>query len=106
LSPRKEISIPGDDSELVRPDGLAVRRRRHDRGWSPRDLVVAIETASINSSGLRRSLTPNELKAIEEQGEQISYDQLLLLADGLDCDPVDLIAEGELSGRRSERRIN
>jgi len=106
LSPRKKIPADSDGQKLVRPDGLAIRRRRHDNGWSPRELVVAIETASLNSSGLRRSLTPSQLKAIEEQGERISYDQLLLLADGLDCDPVDLIAEGELSSRRARGRMN
>ena len=77
---RKSTPADSDSEKLVRPDGLAVRRRRHDNGWSARELVVAIETASFNSSGLRRSLTPNQLKAIEEQGERISYDQLLLLA--------------------------
>ncbi len=93
-------------AELVLLDGLAVRRRRHDRGWSPRNLADAIEAACFESSGLRRSLTPNLLKAIEEQGERISYEQLLLLADGLDCDPVDLIAEGELSSRRGRKRLH
>jgi ribosome-binding protein aMBF1 (putative translation factor) len=84
-----------DNLRLVRPDGLSVRRRRHDHGWSPRALVAAIELASIHASGLRRTLTPNLLKAIEEQQEPIRYEQLLLLADGLGCDPVDLLAEGE-----------
>ncbi len=84
-----------DDLRLVLPDGLSVRRRRHDHGWSPRALVAAIELASINASGLRRTLTPNLIKAIEEQREPIRYEQLLLLADGLGCDPVDLLAEGE-----------
>lgn len=106
MSPRKEVTASRDGPKLVRPDGLAIRRRRHDNGWSPRELVVAIETASINASGLRRSLTPSQLKAIEEQGERISYDQLLLLADGLDCDPADLIAEGEFSNQRADRRMN
>ena len=32
--------------------------------------------------------------------ERISYEELLLLADGLDCDPSDLIAEGEMSSQR------
>ncbi len=105
--PRRAPSrFESPDLELIRPDGLAVRRRRHDRGWSPRDLATAIETASVNSSGLRRSLTPNQLNAIEEQGERIPYDELLLLADGLGCDPVDLVAEGEFSSRRGQRRIN
>ena len=106
MPPRKKAAAEADDSPLVRPDGLAVRRRRHDNGWSPRELVIAIEAASFKSSGLRRSLTPSQLKAIEEQGERIPYDQLLLLADGLDCDPVDLIAEGEFSSRRTHRRMN
>jgi transcriptional regulator with XRE-family HTH domain len=85
-----------DIQRLVRLDGLAVRRRRHDQGWSPRDLVRAIEIACFRTSGLRRSLTPNQIEAIEERAERISYESLLLLADGLDCDPSDLIAEGEL----------
>ncbi len=94
------------DADLSRPvrlDGLAVRRRRHDHGWSPRDLVFAIEQASFVASGLRRTLTPNQIQAIEEREEQISYDELLLLADGLACDPSDLIAEGEMSSRRRGR---
>jgi hypothetical protein len=93
-------SIDDDMQRLVRPDGLAVRRRRHDHGWSPRQLVLAIAEASFNSSGLRSTLTPNQIEAIEERAERISYGALLLLADGLDCDPVDLLAEGELSSRR------
>lgn len=91
---------------LVRLDGLAVRRRRHDRGWSPRALVGAIEEASFNASGLRRTLTPNQIEAIEERAERISYEELLLLADGLDCDPSDLIAEGEMSSQRPGRRLH
>lgn len=92
-----------DLSRAVQLDGLAVRRRRHDHGWSPRDLVFAIEQASFVASGLRRTLTPNQIQAIEEREEPISYDELLLLADGLACDPSDLIAEGEMSSRRRGR---
>jgi hypothetical protein len=106
LPPAKKKQADSDGQQLVRPDGLSVRRRRHDKGWSPRELVAAIETASFDSSGLRRTLKPNQLKAIEEQGERIPYDQLLLLADGLDCDPVDLIAEGEFSTRQATRRTS
>jgi transcriptional regulator with XRE-family HTH domain len=84
-------------------DGLSVRRRRHAHGWSPRDLVAAIEAASVHSSGHRRSLSPNQIEAIEERAERIPYELVLLLADGLDCDPVDLIAEGELSSRPASR---
>ena len=93
-------------SDLVLLDGLSVRRRRHAHGWSPRELVVAIETASRNSTGLGRSLSPNQIEAIEERAERIPYELVLLLADGLDCDPIDLIAEGELSSRRPGPRLN
>jgi transcriptional regulator with XRE-family HTH domain len=106
LPPPRKITADTDGQRLLRPDGLAVRRRRHDNGWSARELAIAIESASFRASGLRQTLTPNQLKAIEERDERISYDQLLLLADGLDCDPVDLIAEGELSSRRTARRLN
>ncbi len=92
-----------DLARRVRLDGLAVRRFRHDHGWSPRDLVAAIADASFAASGLRRTLTPNQIQAIEEREEQITYDELLLLADGLACDPSDLIAEGEMSSRRRGR---
>lgn len=85
----------------MQPDGLAVRRRRHDHGWSPRDLVAAIENACFVASGLRRSLTPNQIQGIEERAERISYASLLLLADGLDCDPIDLLATG--AARRAAR---
>lgn len=98
---------PGDElTRLVQPDGLAIRRRRHDHGWSPRELVLAIERASMNASGLRRTLTPNQIEAIEERAERISYDSLLLLADGLDCDPVDLLAATEMRGPRRNTLLN
>ncbi|MBW1884257.1 MAG: helix-turn-helix domain-containing protein [Deltaproteobacteria bacterium] len=91
---------PGEEMKrLVQPDGLTVRRRRHERGWSLRDLVLAIESACFSASGLRRTLTPNQIEAIEERAERISYDSLLLLADGLDCDPADLLAPEKLNGR-------
>lgn len=105
MPPHRPVEIDADGQDFVRLDGLSVRRRRHDNGWSPRDLVVAIETASFNSTGLRRSLSPNRLKAIEEQGESVPYAELLLLADGLDCDPADLIAEGEFSSQRSAEQL-
>jgi transcriptional regulator with XRE-family HTH domain len=95
-----------DEARLVRLDGLTVRRRRHDRGWSPRELVGAIAEACFAASGLRRTLTPNQIQAIEEREEPISYAELLLLADGLQCDPSDLIAKGELSSRRPQNRLH
>lgn len=95
-----------DVQRLVRLDGLTVRRRRHDQGWSPRQLVNAIEEASFVASGLRRTLTPNQIQAIEEREERISYADLLLLSDGLACDPSDLIAEGEMSSTPRRRRLH
>ena len=95
-----------DELKLVRLDGLAVRRRRHDNGWSARQLVQAIEEASFNASGLRRTLTPNQIQAVEEREERVAYDELLLLCDGLACDPSDLIAEGELSSTRRGRMLH
>ncbi len=93
-------------SDLVLLDGLSVRRRRHALGWSSRDLVVAIESASFASTGLKRTLSPSQIQSIEERGERIPYEQVLLLAGGLDCDPIDLIAEGELSSRPSQLRTH
>ena len=94
---------PAPSPDLVLLDGLSVRRRRHAHGWSPRDLVQAIENASLQASGRRRTLSPNQIEAIEERAERIPYELVLLLADGLDCDPVDLIAAGELSSRPTRR---
>lgn len=93
MPPRSSSDSDLESQRLVRPDGLAVRRRRHDRGWSHRDLVRAIEQASIQASGQRRTLTPNQIEAVEERAERIPYASLLLLADGLDCDPSDLVAD-------------
>ena len=105
--PLKTMPPPdSDELKLVRLDGLAVRRRRHDNGWSARQLVQAIEEASFNASGLRRTLTPNQIQAVEEREERVAYDELLLLCDGLACDPSDLIAEGELSSTRRGRMLH
>jgi hypothetical protein len=82
-----------DEKQLVRPDGLSIRRRRHERSWAPRDLVDAIGKASIVATGLRETITPNLLQGIEEQNEPIPYTTLRMVARGLDCDPVDILAE-------------
>lgn len=82
-----------DDQALVRADGLSVRRRRHDLSYSPRELVDAIGEASLLASGLRDTITPNLLQGVEERAEPIPYVTLRLIAGGLDCDPVDILAE-------------
>lgn len=94
------------EPELVLLDGLTVRRRRHQRGWSTRELAAAIEATSFASSGRKRSITPNQLEAIEERGERIPYELVLLLADGLDCDPIDLLAPGELASGAPANRLH
>ena len=63
-APRRTPKDP-DTDRLIRLDGLAVRRRRHAQGWSPRDLVSAIAEASFIASGLRRTLTPSQIEAVE-----------------------------------------
>lgn len=80
-----------DDRRLVEPDGLSVRRRRHDLGLSQRELVVAIGRASQVATGRRETITPDVLKGMEERNERIPYATLRLVARGLDCDPVDIL---------------
>lgn len=82
-----------EDEQLVMPDGLTVRRMRHEHSWSPRELVAAIERASLIASGLRMTITPNLLQHIEEKSERIPYTTLCLLARALDCDPADIRTE-------------
>ena len=86
--------LEGDeDLRWIVPDGLSIRRRRHQRRWSPRDFVEAVERAHFIATGLRETITPNLLQSIEEKNERIPYATLRLLADGLNCDPVDILAE-------------
>lgn len=80
-----------DENRAVRPDGLSVRRMRHDRGWSSREMVNAVADACERATGLRETITPNVLKAIEEHNEAISYATLCLIADGFGCDPMDIM---------------
>ena len=87
----------------VRPLGGEVRRLRHERGWSPRALLSAIEGASRVATGVGTTLTPDELAGIEERDEALPYEALCLVASGLDCDPVDLLRE-ELGAEPPRRR--
>jgi len=81
------------DQEDVRPDGLTVRRLRHERGWSPRKLVDAISAACLSATGLRSSISPNVLMGIEEHNERVPYETVCLVAAAFDCDPVDLVLD-------------
>jgi hypothetical protein len=90
-----------EDARRVRPNGLAVRGLRHQRGWSPRALIEAIEAASRAATGIPESITPNLLEGIEERDEIIPYGTLCLVAAGLDCDPVDILGRDALPGVES-----
>ena len=83
-----------DDDRIrpVIPAGLVVRRLRHERGWHARDLIFAISEASYRASGQRETITPSVLAGIEERNEPIPYDTLCLVAAGLGCDPIDILA--------------
>jgi len=82
-----------EEERRVRPLGGEVRRRRHERRWSPRRLIDAIAHASRRATGIPATITPSLLAGIEERDEAISYETLCLLAAGFDCDPVDLLAD-------------
>ena len=79
------------DPEIVRPDGQSIRRRRHERAWPPKALIDAISFASQSSTGIETTITPNQLLGIEDRNEAIPYEMLCLIADGLHCDPVDIL---------------
>ncbi len=84
-----------DDDHQVRPDGLTVRRLRHERGWSPRVLIDEIRRARYGASGLRETITPNLLAAIEERDEAVPYSTLCLVSGAFDCDPIDLVRQNQ-----------
>jgi transcriptional regulator with XRE-family HTH domain len=80
-----------EDRRPIRPDGLAIRRLRRDRGWSRRDLLEAIAEAALRETGIRATISPNLLEGIEEGNEAIPYSTLCRIAAGLDCEPVELL---------------
>jgi transcriptional regulator with XRE-family HTH domain len=82
-----------DDRRPIRPDGLAIRRLRRDRGWSRRDLLEAIAAAGLRETGVRKTISQNLLEGIEEGNEAIPYSTLCRIASGLDCEPVELLVE-------------
>lgn len=84
---------PDDDDRFIRPNGLTVRRLRHEAGLSQRQLAGAIGDASVIAEGRRLSITPSLLSGIEEQNEKIPYSTLRIIARGLDCDVVDILAQ-------------
>jgi len=90
-------------ARTVTPAGLVVRRLRHERGWPPRELIAAIGDASHRAGGVRETISPTLLSGIEERNERIPYETLCNLAAGLDCDPIDLLADDAPASGASER---
>lgn len=80
-----------EDEDPVTPDGGTVRRMRRDRGWSRRTLARAIAEATERESGVRQTLTVNQIEWIEENSERVAYVTVCRLAAGLDCNPVELL---------------
>lgn len=87
------MSSEYDDGGPIRPDGLAIRRLRRDRGWSRRDLLEAMGEASLRETGVCETISPNLLEAVEERNEAIPYSTLCRIASGLECEPVELVLE-------------
>jgi transcriptional regulator with XRE-family HTH domain len=84
----------------VRPDGLTIRRLRRGLGLSRAALSARIERRSFESTGRAESVSRNVLQHVEEGGERIPYATLCLIALGLDCNPIELLAtEGARRGR-------
>lgn len=85
--------MSSDDDRLVRPDGLAIRGLRHERGWSPRELARRIDEANEAATGLPARVAPRVLTAVEERNTPVSYATLCFIAAGLDCNPVEILLE-------------
>lgn len=81
-----------DDDAAVRPDGLTIRRRRRQRGWSRGELSAAIERRSREATGRGETVTRNVLQGVEEVNERIPYATLCLIALALDCNPIEILA--------------
>jgi len=81
------------DRSRVVPDGLGIRRRRRERGWSQRDLVRAICDAHERATGRRIAFNLNLLHHVEQDCEPVDYATVVLVAAGLGCEPVELVAD-------------
>ena len=81
------------DGVRVVTDGSGIRRRRRERGWSRRDLLRSICDAHERATGRRLGFNLNLLHHVEEENEPVEYATLVLVAAGLDCDPVELVVE-------------
>ena len=82
-----------DDDAPVRPDGLTIRRRRRQLGWSRGELAAAIARRSREATGRAETVTPNLLRGIEEENERVPYATLCLVSLGLDCNPIEIVLD-------------
>ena len=86
--------MPFDDDSPVLPDGNAIRRLRHERGWPPQRLIDAVTAAQATSTGrLEKKIVPALLAGIEERNERVPYDTVCLIASAFDCEPVELVLD-------------
>jgi hypothetical protein len=93
-------TLPYDDATPVRPDGLTIRRLRRELGLSRAGLSERIARRSREATGRTESVSRNVLQHVEEAGERVSYATLCLIALGLDCNPMEILA-AEAPGWRS-----
>ena len=56
-------------------------------------MIEAILAAHERATGKRPSFSLNVLQHVEEENEPVPYALVVLVAGGLECDPVDLVAE-------------
>ena len=85
--------MPFEDDSPVLPDGNAIRRLRHERGWPPRRLIEAVKAAQEAATGRLTKIAPDLLAGIEERNERVPYDTVCLIASAFDCEPVELVLD-------------
>lgn len=61
-------------------------------GVSRRDFVSLVEARAAEATGVPAGLSRSLLQGVEERCERVPYGTLCLIALGLDCNPVELLA--------------
>ena len=65
---------------------------RRGLGLSRAGLSERIERRSVESTGRVETVTRNVLQHVEEAGVRVPYATVCLIALGLDCNPMELLA--------------
>lgn len=73
---------------------------RRGLGLSRAGLSQRIERRSFEATGRVESVSRNVLQHVEEAGERVPYATLCLIALGLDCNPMELLAPEAPAHRR------